>query len=115
MSMSEALRGHDHEWLKSETESRMQPPDQTSIVDEMAALIRLAGAGGQIDRESSTWVAVCSWAATELLTTFAEQESADDAKAAALRARAKVLRDLIRLNDRPQKLVKFIDQSPIIP
>lgn len=117
MSMSDALRswGNKATGFESAHKNAAPSPDAPTVVDEMAMLVRLAGVKGEIDRHSSTWIAVCNWAATELLKTFANQERADDTKAAALRARARALRDLLELDERPQKVVMFADQSPLIP
>lgn len=116
MSMADSLRNLRGKvpWLSPIQDQILQAPAELTVVEEMALLVRLAGTKGSIDRQSSTWTAVCSWAATELLETFAKQERANDEKAAELRARVRTLRDLIELDDKPQ-VVKFEDQSPLIP
>ncbi len=116
MSMADSIRNLRGKvpWLAERQEPTIQAPAEPTVVEEMAILVRLAETNGAIDRQSPTWVAVCSWAATELLETFARQERADDEKAAALRARARAMRDLLELDDRPQA-IKFEDQAPRIP
>lgn len=103
MSMSDALRGLRDKvsWLNYGSAEPIQAPRQPTVVEEMAELVQMAQREGVVDRRSGTWIAVSSWAANELLQTFAKQEGADDAKAATLRARARALRDLLCMDERP--------------
>jgi len=116
MSMHEALRslGSKLSWATRPDDQPQQTPVSLTVVEEMEILVRLAGSQGAIERASSTWQAVCCWAATELLETFVKQEGADDAKAAGLRARARVLRELLALEDK-REAPRFEDLGPHIP
>jgi len=114
MSMAEALRGLKLDWLSPDKRAPLQIPQPPTVLEEMQELVRMASGSGTIDQQSSTWIAVSSWAAQELLETFVKQESAGDEKAAALRARAAALRELLRLHAREQHM-NFEDESPDIP
>jgi hypothetical protein len=115
MSMSDALRNLKDRvpWLAAAHEEPTMAPPPLTVLQEMEELVRMAGVTGTvIDRQSSTWVAVSQWAASELLETFSKLESADDTKA--LRARAKTLRELLAMNIKPQ-VAKIENQGPYIP
>jgi len=113
--MHEALRKlrNTVPWLREPEAEQELPPPPTAL--ELAeGMVMLAKAGGQIDRESSTWKAVARWAAQELIFAQVGLETAVDAKAAALRSRAKTLRDLLAIDERAE--VKPIEDSgPDIP
>lgn len=115
MSMADALRKVPS-WLKTVTGGApIEIPEQASVVDDIRELVRLAGVDGQIDRQSGTWNAVSAWAAKELLETFVAMEHADDEKTVALRARAKALRDMLDMDDKPAKPVLMESSAPYIP
>lgn len=116
MSMHEALRGLRNKvpWLSATGPEEVKAPVQLSVAEEMEILVRLAMTKGELDKQSSTWVAVCHWAANELMKTFVEQEGATNEKAAGLRARAKALRELLSL-DSQDRVIRFEDASPHIP
>ena len=64
----------------------------------------MANEKGFIDPLSSTWSGVKGWAASELLETYVKGEKADDVKAVELKARSKVLRELMDIaNPKKQK------------
>lgn len=117
MSKFDALRGLMGKvpWLAHKNEEPMVIEDQPNLLDDMRDLLVKAGYQGKVDRESGTWMAVSGWAAKELFQTFADQETASDVKAAALRARASVLRELLSLEKGEAKEAKFENQAPFIP
>ena len=106
MSMHEALRGLVDKvpWLSKGNEPQMLAPVTMTALEEMEVLVGLAKARGAVDVHSSTWAAVRSWAANELLATFARQESCEDSQSAGLRARAAVLREVLGLNEREREV-----------
>ncbi len=111
MSAFEALRHLPFSRPERKAAPTLRPPNP---LEEMQTLVRLASTPGVLERESPTWTAVCHWAANELLQTCAQQESADDARAGALRVRARVLRELLALG--PQKSrPRFEPDPPHIP
>lgn len=117
MSMSDALRILKDRvpWLTTTHEEPIQAPPPLTVLQEMTELVRMASVtGATVDRQSPTWTAVSCWVATELLETFSKQESATDEKAAALRARAKTLRELLEIGTKPPAMM-FEDQGPYIP
>ncbi len=114
MSMSDALRFIRDKvpWLTAELVVPAQASAVSTVLQDMAELVRMASViGVVVDRQSATWAAVSSWAATELLEIAVKQESATDEKAAALRARSRTLRDLLEMDARP-RVVTFEKQSP---
>ena len=109
MSMADALRNIRDKvsWLATEPEAPIQASAVPTVLQEMTELVSLASVtGAVIDRQSATWFAVSQWAANELLEIAVKQESATDEKAAALRARARTLRDLLEIGSRP-RVVEF--------
>ena len=114
MSMSEALRGRKAEWMRPADSEQVLAPESQTVLQGMQGLVGMAGVKAKIDCHCETWAAVCAWAATELLETFAKQEGADDEHAAALRARQRTLRDMLVMDQR-REVVKFEDISPHIP
>ena len=115
MSMADALRRISNApWLRGTVHQPVveKPP---TLLQEMETLIRMAATNAQIDRQSGTWIAVSSWAANELLETFAQQESATTEKSSELRARARVLRELLSFKERDKVVVRFADSAPLIP
>lgn len=115
MSMYEAIRKlrNTVPWLR-EPEVEQAPPPPPTALELAEGLVILAKERGQIERESQTWKAVARWAAQELIFAQAGLETASDERAAALRSRAKTLRDLIAIDERVE--VKPIqDLGPDIP
>lgn len=97
MSMHEAVRKLRGivPWLTNEDVEPVPQPAAPTPLESVEELTRLARAEGLIDRTSPTWVGVARWAATELIVIRDALETATDDKAAALRARAAAMRDLL--------------------
>lgn len=105
MSMFDALKGMSDKFPFYH-KPEVAPADKLSTVDSMAELVRMANEKGFIDPLSSTWSGVKGWAASELLETYVKGEKADDVKAVELKARSKVLRELMDIAN-PKKQKKF--------
>jgi len=116
MSMHEALKKLRGvvPWLRDPEEEILPPPPPTAL--ELAeGLVILAKTQGQIERESPTWKAVAGWAARELILTQAGLETAADDKAAALRSRARTLRDVLAIDERGDTNSVVQDDGPYVP
>lgn len=117
MSMQEALRHLRGAvpWLSREADEFIAPPAPSKPEEEAELLVEITRRDGRIDRESSTWVAIAKWSATELIKAQRMLETSDGDKAAALRSRCKTLRDLLDI-DKTQGGVKHTeDTGPNIP
>ena len=115
MSMHEALRRLRGAvpWLREPVEPEAPPAPPTAL--ELAeGLLILAKAGGQIDRESPTWKGVAGRAARELILAQTGLETATGDKAAALRARAATLRDVLAFDER-EEIKAVVDPGPYVP
>jgi hypothetical protein len=97
MSMHDALRaiGIQLPWMRREEERQPDALPPPSPVDDVLALLRMANGVGRIEPQSPTWAAVQKWAATEIIGTQAGLETAQGERAAALRTRIAVLRELL--------------------
>lgn len=109
MSMSDALRSIKNKvgWLSDPMPEQNARTEKVVAADAMRRIVDIAQTHGLIDKDCSTWIAVSSWAANELLETFTKMETVSDEKAAALRSRAKVFRELLALNNDSKKIVQF--------
>lgn len=101
-------------WGSSDTP---QKPKKVDVVDQHADLVKLAKVTKGLDRNSTSWGFVAGWAAREILKARAAQDTCKDKyEAVALRARVKVLGELITVDDREKrKRVKTTDEPPHIP
>lgn len=102
MSMHEALRPLRGivDWLKGSAEEEIKAPVLPTPIEEAHGLVELALRAGMVERQSSTWNAVAKWAADEIIKAQLALEIAEGDRAAALRARCKTLRDLLKMDQR---------------
>lgn len=119
MSFADAVRtlrvmGRALPWMDKDAPEIEAPEPPQTAGQQVADLVRLAGGPRHIEPQHATWLAVKGWAAEQLLQTMLNHETAGDVEAAALRARAQVLRELMAI-DQPQHAVKWADDAPIIP
>ena len=116
MSMLEAIRAIRGKvpWLTDEPDT-YEPDVPPTPIEAAEALLITAKNRGLIDRASPTWVGIASWAATELIIVRDALETATDDKAAALRARARALRDVLTIGERKETNTVIEDPAPDIP
>lgn len=116
MSMWEALRRMPGSFFAREEE---QPSEtkRAEIVDEYAVLVSLAKQPGAIDRQSTTWAYVTSWAAREILRARASMDTCKDGlQNAALRERIRTLKDLLAADAKDsRKRIEVKGYAPDIP
>jgi hypothetical protein len=118
MSMHEALKSLRGAipWLRHrDNEDQPAAPIPPTPLELAESLVLLAKAQGLIDRTSPTWSAVSRWVAQELIRVQAGLETASGDKAAALRSRAKTLRDVLAMGD-PEEMKPMVeDMGPYVP
>lgn len=104
-------------WLTHDRnfEQPMDFPDPPSRIEEMHGLLMQAGRQFEIQPESGTWMAVSGWAARELLEALSQLEVRDKEMIPELQVRIKVLREVLALENGPEPVVKFDDESRHIP
>jgi hypothetical protein len=119
MSMHDALRaiGIQLPWM---VRDNLPPPEALpppSPADDVMALVRLANGGGRIEPESATWIAVQKWAASEIISGQAVLETATGDRAAGVRVRIAVMRELLALHSMSVRDVQPVieDSAPYAP
>lgn len=113
MSMHEAIRAIRGKlpWLDPAVEPTPDIAPAPTAAEEAADLARMANARSRIDRSSGTWVAVCAWAAGEIIEAHAKLETATEPKSTELRARIRCCRDLIAVDDRAPAVAEDQEQD----
>lgn len=117
MSMSEALKHLRGKvpWMNPAEDEDYTPPRKKTPAEDAEELVMLSRQSGLVDRSSPTWAAVSRWAAMELISAHHAMETASTDKAAALRARAKALRDMLDMDRKEPTALTIEDIGPAIP
>ena len=107
MSLHEASK-HWPQTMMERIEEASTPPAPMTAVEQAEALVSMAKQRGAIDRSSSTWIAVSSWAARQIIEHRAKASGVErDAK-------IQVLLELLAITDRVD-LKPIIDPGPDVP
>jgi hypothetical protein len=118
MSMGDAVRAIREklpDWMGGAPGVDIEPPVIKTPMEDMAEIVRASSYQGMMDKQSSTWLAVSAWAATDLLETLAKLETARDHDVIVLQARARALRDIMDMDQAIQKPVLMKSSAPYIP
>jgi gamma-glutamyl:cysteine ligase YbdK (ATP-grasp superfamily) len=117
MSMADAIRSAGARIFQAKPEEGAGPAPKADLVAEYAELVRLAQQRGRLDRDSATWMAVSAMAAREILEVRARMDvNANEIQTAAMRARVKAFRDLLRFDEAEGKRqIRVEDHGPEIP
>lgn len=114
MSMFEAVRKLPGLFRREDEDAPASK--KPGIVEEYEQLLLLARAEGRLDRQSPTWAYVASWAAKELLKARARMDVSGGEQAAAMRERARVLKELLSIDfAEDRKRIEVKGHAPDMP